>query len=175
MIDRDRAARIEHWVFDLDNTLYPRSCGLFVQVDQRISGFVARLLELGQSEAEQIQRAYYKKYGTTLRGLMEEHGIEPGTYLDDVHDIDYSSVAPNAALKDAVERLPGKKYVLTNGTADHARRVTDKLGITEVFSDMFDIVPRRSDPQASGSHLWPLPARNRGRSGPGGDVRGSGA
>lgn len=131
---------VEAWVFDLDNTLYPPSSDLFSQIDARISGYIARHLGMPPEEARLKQKAFYRDYGTTLRGLMVEHGIEPDAFLEYVHDIDYSPVMPNPRLGQAIARLPGKKYIFTNGDRPHAERTAARLGISEQFDDIFDIV-----------------------------------
>ena len=82
----------------------------------------------------------FYKYGTTLRGLMTEHGIAPDDFLDYVHDIDHSPVPPNQALDDALHALPGRKLIFTNGTVAHAEKVLARIGITHHFGDIFDIV-----------------------------------
>src|SRR5687767_6347217 len=96
--DPQSFAEIDAWVFDLDNTLYPAHIDLFSQVDTRIRDYVATLLKLGQEEAQKVQKEYYRLYGTTLRGLMTEHGIPPDAFLEYVHDIDHSPLVPNPAL-----------------------------------------------------------------------------
>lgn len=131
---------VEAWVFDLDNTLYPPSSDLFSQIDVRISDYIARHLGLSAEDARLKQKAFYRDYGTTLRGLMIEHDIEPDAFLEYVHDIDYSPVVPNPALGRAIARLPGKKYIFTNGDRPHAERTAARLGIAEHFDDIFDIV-----------------------------------
>ncbi|WP_186396113.1 pyrimidine 5'-nucleotidase [Stappia sp. TSB10GB4] len=131
---------VEAWVFDLDNTLYPPSSDLFSQIDARISDYIARHLGLAADEARLKQKAFYRDYGTTLRGLMVEHGIEPDAFLEYVHDIDYSPVMPNPRLGQAIARLPGRKYIFTNGDRPHAERTAARLGISEQFDDIFDIV-----------------------------------
>jgi putative hydrolase of the HAD superfamily len=131
---------IDAWVFDLDNTLYPRHANLYLQVDQRIRDFVQRLLDLGPEEARLLQKDYYRRYGTTLRGLIEEHGILPDGFLEYVHDIDHSRVEPDPALARAISKLPGRKFILTNGSRRHAEKVAERLGFTDQFEDIFDIV-----------------------------------
>jgi putative hydrolase of the HAD superfamily len=138
--DLGRFGVVDAWVFDLDNTLYPRHINLFSQVDKRIREYVARLLDLSPEEAQKVQKAYYQRYGTTLRGLMEEHGIQPDDFLEYVHDIDHSPVTPDVRLGGAIERLPGRKFILTNGSRAHAENVAERLGITRHFEDIFDIV-----------------------------------
>src|SRR5690606_11542199 len=103
-------------VFDLDNTLYPRHTNLFAQVDRRIRDYVERLLAVPPEEAHRIQKDYYRRYGTTLRGLMVEHGIRPDDFLEYVHDIDHSPVEADPALAAAIAGLPGRKFILTNGS-----------------------------------------------------------
>jgi putative hydrolase of the HAD superfamily len=131
---------VDTWIFDLDNTLYPAHCDLFSQVSQRMSRFVADLLGVPVDEARAVQKKYYHEHGTTLAGLMLHHAVDPKPYLDYVHDIDYSPVPELPALKAAIEALPGSKLIFTNGSRQHARQVTDRLGITDLFSGTFDIV-----------------------------------
>ncbi|SDR17539.1 pyrimidine 5'-nucleotidase [Pseudovibrio sp. Tun.PSC04-5.I4] len=133
-------ARVESWIFDLDNTLYPHHSNLFEQIDQRMSEFVQKLTGKPADEARELQLSYYKEYGTTLRGLMLEHDIEPDEFLEYVHDIDHSVLEPNPYLSDAINQLPGKCYILTNGTRKHAEAVANRLGITHHFEDIFGIV-----------------------------------
>ncbi len=138
--DPDRFAHIRSWVFDLDNTLYPRHTNLFAQVDVRIRDFVQKLLQLGPNEAQVLQRDYYRRYGTTLRGLIVEHGITPDDFLEYVHDIDHSVVTPDPRLANAIARLPGRRFVFTNGSRLHAEKVMARLGLGPDFTDIFDIV-----------------------------------
>ncbi|MDY0881661.1 pyrimidine 5'-nucleotidase [Dongia soli] len=132
-------SEIDCWVFDLDNTLYPASCRLFDQVDLRIGLYVQRLLNLPPEEARALQKKYFRDHTTTLRGLMINHGIEPGDFLDFVHEIDVSGVQPDARLAAALTDLPGRKVIFTNGTVKHAENVMNRLGITHHFQGMFDI------------------------------------
>ncbi len=137
---RERFAQVDEWIFDLDNTLYPAHTDLFAQVDEKIRAYVSLLLGSTTDEAQRLQKDYYRRYGTTLRGLMIEHGITPDGFLEYVHDIDHSVVAPDPALGAAIERLPGRKFIMTNGTRKHAEKVAARLGITHHFTDIFDIV-----------------------------------
>ena len=99
--------RVETWVFDLDNTLYPHHLNLWQQVDVRIRDYIAGFLKITHDEAFRLQKDYYRRYGTTLRGLMEEHGLEPDEFLEIVHEIDHSPLTPNPALGAAIAELPG--------------------------------------------------------------------
>ena len=130
---------VDVWVFDLDNTLYSPQSRLFDQIDQRIAEYVARLLKIDVAAARPIQKEYFHRHGTSLRGLMIEHEIDPADYLDYVHDIDVSVLNPNPALDQALAKLPGRKLIFTNGSSAHSRRVTDRLGISHRFEAVFDI------------------------------------
>ncbi len=144
-----RFAHVDTWIFDLDNTLYPAHTNLFAQVDVRIRDFVAKLLDIHPDDAHRLQKDYYQRYGTTLRGLMTEHGISPDAFLDYVHDIDHSPLEPNPRLGAAIERLPGRKLILTNGSRKHADAVVAKLGLHGRFEDTFDIVAAEFTPKPS--------------------------
>ncbi len=93
-----RFSTIDTWVFDLDNTLYPASCRLFDQIDVKMGEFVSKLMGISFVDAKAMQKQLYYKHGTTLRGLMQEHGLKPEGFLDYVHDIDYTPIAADAAL-----------------------------------------------------------------------------
>jgi putative hydrolase of the HAD superfamily len=130
---------IDAWVFDLDNTLYPPSCNLFAQIDRNMRAFICDLLKVEPDEAYRLQKEYYRDHGTTLAGLMKLHGVKPEDFLSVAHDIDVSVVPPNPALAAALERLPGRRLVFTNGTVAHATRVLARIGIHEHVEDIFDI------------------------------------
>lgn len=128
------------WIFDLDNTLYPHECQLWPQVDQRITLFLVEMFGLDGMSARALQKYYYTRYGTTLKGLMDEHAISPHDFLDFAHQIDLSLVDPDPRLVLAIEALPGRKLILTNGSRQHAENVSRKLGIRDHFEEIFDIV-----------------------------------
>jgi putative hydrolase of the HAD superfamily len=132
--------RVEDWIFDLDNTLYPASCNLFRQVDRRIREYIQGFLGLDEEQAHGLQRRYFRAHGSSMRGMMLHHGMDPGAFLGYVHDIDLSPVPPAPGLDTALARLPGRKTVYTNGSTAHAGRVLERLGITRHFSAVFDIV-----------------------------------
>jgi putative hydrolase of the HAD superfamily len=141
-----RAARIRRgfeatqaWIFDLDNTLYPAACNLFAQVDQRMGEFIAKYLGVPFEYARHLQKSYYRQFGTTLCGLMQVHGMEPKAFLDYVHDLDLTVLQPAPELAAAIDRLPGRKLIFTNGSRAHAERVAGKLGVLHLFEGIFDI------------------------------------
>jgi len=138
---------VETWVFDLDNTLYPHHLNLWQQVDDRIRTYVSDFLKVSKDEAFRVQKDYYKRYGTTMRGLMAEHRMKPDDYLEFVHQIDHSPLTPNPALGAALEKLPGRKLILTNGTRKHADAVMKKLAVHQHFEDVFDIVAADLEPK----------------------------
>ena len=138
--------KVNTWVFDLDNTLYPHHL-LWQQVDDRIRSYVAEFLKVSKDEAFRVQKDYYKRYGTTMRGLMTEHGLNPDDYLEYVHQIDHSPLEPNPVLGAALEKLPGRKLILTNGTRKHADAVMRRLEIHQHFEDVFDIIAAELEPK----------------------------
>lgn len=131
---------VEAWIFDLDNTLYPAHCDLFAQVSTRMGEYIADYLSIEVHEARRLQKDYFHRHGTTLRGLMLEHAMDPAPFLDYVHDIDLSVVPVDGRLDRALAALPGRKLIFTNGSDWHARRVTAHLGIDHHFEAVFDIV-----------------------------------
>lgn len=138
-LTRARFAHVNTWVFDLDNTLYPPDSDLWPRIDQRITLYLANLHGIDGLSARALQKYYYLTHGTTLKGLMDEHAIDADDFLKFVHDIDRSSLMPNAPLGLALAALPGRKLILTNGSREHALRTMQRLGIDELFEDIFDI------------------------------------
>ena len=130
---------IEHWIFDLDNTLYPASCRLFDQIDQRMTQYVSEFLGVERDEAYALQKTYFRDFGTTMNGMMVNHQMDPEAYLHFVHDIDHSAVACDPELARAIEVLPGRKLVFTNGSRAHAHAVMVRLGIEHLFDEVHDI------------------------------------
>ena len=130
---------VESWVFDLDNTLYPADSGLFTHVAERMTRFIAERFNVDHEEATRIRRQLFLDHGTTLRGLMDEHGLDPDPFLDYVHDIDMSGLTPNEAVMAGLARLKGRKYVFTNACGDYARRVLNRIGLEASFDGVFDI------------------------------------
>jgi len=130
---------VETWVFDLDNTLYPADCNLFAQIDQRMGEFIANAFGLPLDEAQTLRQSYYMEHGTTLAGLIRRHDVCPHAFLDYVHDIDLGAVSPAPELGAAIDALPGRKFVFTNGSRQHAEAVAGRLGLLDRFEDIFDI------------------------------------
>ena len=133
-------SHVTSWIFDLDNTLYPPDSGLWPAIEDRITLYLIEHSGLDGASARALQRYYYQQHGTTLRGLVDEDGIEPDHFLDFVHDIDRSDLAPNPALAEEIARLPGRKLIFTNGSRKHALATVEQLGLGGLFEDAFDIV-----------------------------------
>jgi putative hydrolase of the HAD superfamily len=140
---------IRTWIFDLDNTLYPAECNLFAEVDHRMGEYIAGYLGVPYAYARHLQKSYYRQFGTTLSGLMSVHKMDPAPFLDYVHDIDISVVPDSPELAAAIERLPGRKLIFTNGSRGHAERVAEKLGVLHLFEDICDIVACEYVPKPS--------------------------
>ena len=138
---------IDTWVFDLDNTLYPHHVNLWQQVDARIGEFVSAWLKVSREEARRIQKDYYRRFGTTMRGMMTLHGVRADDYLAYVHKIDHSPLEPNPAMGAAIAELPGRKLILTNGSVEHVDKVLERLGLTSHFDAVFDIIAAELEPK----------------------------
>ena len=130
---------VRDWVFDLDNCLYPAATGLFALIDERMGAYIQRLLDCDPAEARRVQKEHFHTHGTTLAGLMRDLAVDPHDFLEDVHDIPLDLVQPNDRLGAALDRLPGRKFVFTNGDAPYARRVLEAIGVHERFDDLHDI------------------------------------
>nr|WP_294848765.1 pyrimidine 5'-nucleotidase [uncultured Sphingomonas sp.] len=131
---------IRDWIFDLDNTLYPASARLFDLIDERMTAYVQRTLGLDDAlEARRIQKQYFRDHGTTLAGMMRLHGVDPHDFLDDVHDIEMDRIVQNSVLGQALLKLPGRRFVFTNGNDAYAHRVLKAIGIGDHFQGLVDI------------------------------------
>lgn len=135
----DDFAHVTTWIFDLDNTLYPPSAGLFAQIEPRMTAWVAEELGVDEAEANRLRHLYWMDYGTTLSGLMARHGTDPAPYLTYVHDIDFTVLAADAELRAAIAALPGRKLVYTNGSEPYARRVLEARGLSGIFDAVYGI------------------------------------
>lgn len=141
------AGQIEYWIFDLDNTLYPAENNLFSQIDKRMGSFISQAFDLSHNEARSLQKKYFHEHGTTLKGLMIEHNIQPQDYLDYVHDINFDVLQRDNALNEAIKNLNGVKIIYTNASRDYALKVMEKIGIETIFNDVFDIESAEFNPK----------------------------
>ena len=132
-------AHVRTWVFDLDNTLYPPEARLFDQIEVRMTAYVMQSLGVDQAEADRLRRHYWQSYGTTLAGLMQEHGVDPTPYLTDVHEISLEALQPDPELRAAICALPGRRIVYTNGSSPYAERVIAARGLAGVFDAVYGV------------------------------------
>ncbi len=132
-------SHIRNWIFDLDNTLYSASVSFFDQIDRKMTEFISRYLALNPTEARMIQKDYLAEYGTSLSGLMAVHGMDPAEFLEYVHDVDLSLLAPEPKLRQKIQALPGRKFIYTNGSKGHARNVAQHLNLFDLFDGSFGI------------------------------------
>ncbi len=132
-------SHVTAWVFDMDDTLYPREQGLMTLVQARINAYVVEAVGMDPDSARVLQRQFLDEHGTTLAGLMANYTIEPEHFLQDVHDVPMDSLEPNPALREQLLRLPGRRFVFTNGARDYAGRVLERLGVTDCFDGVFAI------------------------------------
>ncbi|WP_099827192.1 pyrimidine 5'-nucleotidase [Oceaniglobus indicus] len=136
---RTALAHVRHWVFDLDNTLYPPEARLFDQIEVRMTEWMMRTLSVSRPEANRLRRAYWELYGTTLAGLMAEHGQDPEEYMLDVHDITLDHLTRDDVLARRIRALPGRRIVFTNGSAPYAERVLEARGLAGCFDAVFGV------------------------------------
>ncbi|MGX9357397.1 pyrimidine 5'-nucleotidase [Roseobacteraceae bacterium S113] len=132
-------SHVETWVFDLDHTLYDPETRLFDQIEPRMTAWVMRVAEVSKPEADALRLQYWREHGTTLAGLMREHGLDPDAYLHDVHQIDFSVLDPDPALRTSIAALPGRKIIYTNGTAPYAENVLAARGLSGLFDDIYGV------------------------------------
>lgn len=135
----DHFAHVDIWVFDLDNTLYPPHMRLFDQIETRMIAYVMETLDVTRADADRLRQEYWAQFGTTLAGLMDVHGIDPDPYLREVHDIDFSVLAPDPELAAELRALPGRKIVYTNGSAPYAEKVLEHRGLCGIFSAVYGV------------------------------------
>ncbi|MFN4129769.1 MAG: pyrimidine 5'-nucleotidase [Paracoccaceae bacterium] len=138
-MNRSSFSHVETWVFDLDNTLYPPRMRLFDQIEQRMTSWVMRELGLDHDRANHLRGHYWQLYGTTLAGLMREHGIDPMGYLADVHDIDFAVLEADPPRAGRIAALPGRRIVYTNADAPYAQKVLAARGLTGLFDAVYGV------------------------------------
>ena len=132
-------SHVTTWVFDLDNTLYPPRYRLFDQIELRMTAWVMQALNLGRTEADRLRQHYWDTYGTTLAGLMREHRVDPGPYLTEVHEIDFSGLPPDPDLAARIAALPGRRIVYTNACVPYAHKVLAARGLTGLFDAVYGV------------------------------------
>ncbi len=132
-------SHVRHWVFDLDNTLYPPAARLFDQIEVRMTDWVMQALDLDRDAANDLRARYWRDYGTTLAGLMQVHGVDPGPYLHEVHEIALDHLDPDPDLAARIAALPGRRIVYTNGSKPYAERVLAARGLSGAFDAVYGV------------------------------------
>ncbi|MBU2935344.1 MULTISPECIES: pyrimidine 5'-nucleotidase [Pacificibacter] len=140
-------SHVRTWIFDLDNTLYPPATSLFPQIEIKMTAFMMQTLGVSHAEASALRTSYWRDHGTTLAGLMKLHGVQPYPYLEDVHDIDFTILDPAPKLRKAIEALPGRKIIFTNGTAPYAGDVLEARGLSGVFDATYGVEHANFEPK----------------------------
>jgi len=149
----DELRNIKYWIFDIDDTLYPKSTGLNKQIQDSMINYISNYFKIPWSEASQLCISYYKKYGTTITGLMNTTDINPRRFVNETHRyLDLSCIQANPLLAKALSEIKAKKYVFTNGSFGHGLRVSKKLGIEQHINGFFgtqsaNFIPK-PDPRA---------------------------
>jgi len=131
--------KIENWIFDLDNTLYSAESGIFQQIHELMGKYISEKLKLDINKAKEIQNKYFRKHGTTLKGLMDNHNVDPDDFLNEVHKLDYSIIGPNLKLNEELTKLKGKKIIYTNANLEHVDNILFRLKLNDMFDEVFDI------------------------------------
>lgn len=144
---RHAFSHVRVWVFDLDNTLYLPEVRLFDQIQVKMTDYVVKTLGVTATRADYLRDHYWRTYGTTLAGLMAEHGVDPLPYLADVHDIDFSGLKPDPGLASAIAALPGRRIVFTNGSQPYAHQVLASRGLSNTFDAVYGVEHARFLPK----------------------------
>lgn len=132
-------SHVRHWVFDLDNTLYPPAVRLFDQIERKMTDVVMRVTGTDQAEANTLRKRWWMDHGTTLAGLMANHQLDPDAYLTEVHDISFDALEADPHLAELISNLPGRKIVYTNGSAPYAARVLEARGLDAAFDAIYGV------------------------------------
>jgi putative hydrolase of the HAD superfamily len=136
---RESFAHVDTWVFDLDDTLYPRSVDLHGQMRDRVVTFIANHMKIDRAAAEAVHFDYFGRFGSTLQAMVQLHGVSPHAFLDWVHDIDLSVLVHNDDLIDALRALPGRRIIFTNAPRGHATSALKAMGMADLFEAIASI------------------------------------
>lgn len=132
-------SHVDTWIFDLDQTLYPHEAEVMALIEGKMTTFVARETGMPYSEAFALQKRYLSEHGTTLAGLMANHGVDPYRFLNEVHDVSLDGLHPDLELNAVIAAMGGRKLVFTNGDNFHAVRILAKLEMTALFEGVFHL------------------------------------
>ena len=153
-------SHVETWLFDLDNTLYPPACELMAMVDERMNLFIQRQAGLDPVAARELRKQYFHEHGTTLAGLIAHHGVDPAVFIDEVQDVSMDCVQLDLPLREALQRLPGRRLVFTNAGGRYTEQVLERIGIADLFEDIFHIEAADYIPKPQRSTFEKMVARH---------------
>jgi putative hydrolase of the HAD superfamily len=126
--------------FDLDDTLYPSSAGLWPAIKDRMTLYMVKRLGLPENDVPFLREQYFKMYGTTLRGLEARHNVDKEDFLAFVHDLPLKEyLRPDPVLREVIASLPTRNLVFTNADVLHARRVLTALELDDLFESVVDV------------------------------------
>ena len=127
--------------FDLDDTLYPASNGLWREIKHRMNIYMETRLGIAPEVVPTLREKFFLQYGTTLRGLQAHYAVDELDYLAFVHDLPLRNfIAPDPSLRAALEACPSRKFIFTNADAGHAERVLAVLGVRDCFEGIIDVL-----------------------------------
>ena len=136
----------KYLLLDLDGVCYGSHNGyplekVFGMVSKRMTLFIQEKLNLSEKKAKELQTNYFYKYNTSLNGLMLHHNVIGDEFLKFVHDIDISFMKKDKVMRNELEKLDMKKFIFTNGSAEHAENILTHLGVYDLFGrdKVFDI------------------------------------
>jgi putative hydrolase of the HAD superfamily len=126
--------------FDLDETLYPHTNGLWTEIRARINAYLHERMGFPLEQVESLRENYFKEYGTTLRGLQAHHTVDMDEYLAFVHDVPiHQYLHPDPELHAAIQAIPARKFIFTNADTNHANRVLEAVGLQGLFEAIIDV------------------------------------
>lgn len=127
-------------LLDVDDTLYPKGTGPFKYVNNEIDSYVMSWCNMDRDRARTLRKEYIKTYGSTLGGLMRNHGVDPEDYLAKVHNVPVEDLlSPDERLRNTLKGLPYELIIFSNGSAEYVGRILNALGIADLFRDLFTI------------------------------------
>jgi putative hydrolase of the HAD superfamily len=145
------------WIFDLDNTLHDARARIFPSMHRQINLYLQRHYGVDEAGANAMREGFWRRYGTTLDGLMRHHGEHPARFLRETHVFPELAgmVEHDNALRHALERLGGRKLVLSNAPRHYVEEVLRVIGIGRYFDAVYTIEDARyrGKPAASAFHV----------------------
>ena len=125
---------------DLDDTLYPSTCGLFTVLRNRIELYMVEKMNLPPEIVPDLRKELFLKYGTAFRGLSINYHINEEEFMDFVHNIPLSPyLHPDPVLRETLELYPQRKVIFTNADTNHAKRVIHAMDLDGIFDSIIDI------------------------------------